>query len=98
MATSKKIGVSPLPVSFKEFSKNPVVSTLFICLVAIGYLYIDIKTDNKEERIYQKAINEKTNKRVDMLTESLRKCESALSAQNAKFETLEKLGKIPKLN
>ena len=31
-------------VSFKEFVKNPIVSLLFICLMAIGYLYVDNKT------------------------------------------------------
>tara|TARA_R110002126_G_scaffold265678_1_gene408840 strand:+ start:305 stop:532 length:228 start_codon:yes stop_codon:yes gene_type:complete len=31
-------------VSFKEFVKNPIVALLFICLMAIGYLYVDNKT------------------------------------------------------
>lgn len=35
----------PLPVvSFKEFVKNPIVALLFICLMAIGYLYVDNRT------------------------------------------------------
>ena len=28
-------------VSFKEFVKNPIAAFMFICLVAIGYLYFD---------------------------------------------------------
>lgn len=31
-------------VSFTEFLKNPVVGMLFICLLAIGYLYYDNKS------------------------------------------------------
>ena len=31
-------------VSFKEFVKNPIVALLFMCLMAIGYLYIDHKS------------------------------------------------------
>ena len=31
-------------VSFKEFVKNPIVALLFICLMVIGYLYVDNKT------------------------------------------------------
>ena len=27
-------------VSFKEFAKNPIVALLFMCLIAIGYLYL----------------------------------------------------------
>lgn len=36
-------GILP-SVSFKEFIKNPFVAILFMCLIAIGYLYIDNKT------------------------------------------------------
>ncbi len=43
MATSKKIGVNPLPISFKDFAKQPIVGTLFVVLIGISYLYIDIK-------------------------------------------------------
>ena len=31
-------------ISFKDFVKNPIVALLFICLLAIGYLYVDNKT------------------------------------------------------
>lgn len=31
-------------VSFKEFAKNPIVALLFMCLMAIGYLYLDNKS------------------------------------------------------
>lgn len=31
-------------ISFKDFVKNPIVSLLFIALIAIGYLYIDNRT------------------------------------------------------
>jgi len=31
-------------LSFKEFVKNPIVALLFMCLMAIGYLYIDNKS------------------------------------------------------
>lgn len=27
-------------ISFKEFAKNPIVALLFMCLMAIGYLYV----------------------------------------------------------
>jgi len=32
--------ISQVP-SYKDFVKNPIVSLLFICLIAIGYLYVD---------------------------------------------------------
>ena len=30
-------------MSYKDFFKNPIVGLLFMCLMAIGYLYIDNK-------------------------------------------------------
>ncbi len=30
-------------LSFKDFVKNPIVALLFMCLIAIGYLYVDNK-------------------------------------------------------
>ena len=37
-------------ISFKEFLRNPIVALLFMCLMAIGYLYIDNK-NNLTDRI-----------------------------------------------
>jgi len=31
-------------LSFKEFLTNPIVALLFMCLMAIGYLYVDNRT------------------------------------------------------
>jgi hypothetical protein len=33
------------PISYKDFVKNPIVGLLFICLIAIGYLYIDNRSN-----------------------------------------------------
>ena len=35
--------ISALPISFEQFSKDPVKGFLFITLIAIGYLYVDQK-------------------------------------------------------
>jgi len=32
------------PITFKDFLKNPIVALLFMCLMAIGYLYYDNKS------------------------------------------------------
>jgi hypothetical protein len=44
-----KIGANPLPISFKEFSKNPVVGMLFLCICGISYLYIDNAKRNEKQ-------------------------------------------------
>lgn len=67
----------PLPnVSFKEFIKNPIVALLFMCLMAIGYLYIDNRAtltaqveDLQEEVKDLKEDNkELNNKIIDILS------------------------------
>jgi hypothetical protein len=37
------------PVSFKEFKSNPVAAVAFCMLLAVGYLYIDLRSGYKEQ-------------------------------------------------
>lgn len=99
MATKKTVteqvaGTIKPPISFKEFAKEPVKGLMFICIIAVGYLYVDIKLSNSAT---QKAQNEKIEKleiKVDNLTEALRKSDSTLSAAASKIAVLQELGKI----
>lgn len=84
------------PITFKEFSKDPVKGLLFIVLVAIGYLYVDNKIITKDHAAKQDIRIEKLEIKVDTLTSELEKVISESSATNAKLEVLESLGKIPK--
>ena len=52
MAIPKKTEIkvpSAMPVSFEQFSKDPVKGLLFIVLVAIGYLYVDGKMNYTQQ-------------------------------------------------
>ena len=83
-----------MPISFKEFAKEPVKGLMFICIVAVGYLYVDIKMTNSSQ---QEALNEKIVKleaKVDELTTQLRKSDSTASALSSKIKVLQELGKI----
>lgn len=87
-------GTVKSPISFKEFAKEPVKGLMFICIIAVGYLYIDIKMTNNAT---QKQMNEKISKmetKVDQLTDALRKSDSTLSAAASKIAVLQELGKI----
>lgn len=82
------------PISFKEFAKEPVKGLMFICIIAVGYLYVDIKMTNSAT---QKQLNEKITvleTKVDQLTNALRRSDSALSAAASKIAVLQELGKI----
>ena len=82
------------PISFKEFAKEPVKGLMFICIIAVGYLYVDIKMTNNSTQKQMNAKIEKMEVKVDQLTEALRRSDSTLSAAASKIAVLQELGKI----
>ena len=98
MATKKTVdavtGAIKPPITFNEFSKDPVKGLLFIVLVAIGYLYVDIKLSNQDIQTKQNQKIESLEFKLDALTNQLRKSDSALSAAVSKITVLQELGKI----
>jgi hypothetical protein len=83
-----------LPMTFKDFAKNPIVATLFLVLLAISYLYIDVRTTFKDQITMQNVKVEKLDDKVDVMQVALRRCDSSLASATAKLSTLESLGKI----
>lgn len=77
-----------MPITFEQFSKDPVKGLLFIVLVAIGYLYIDIKMNYADQvgKCDQEVVRLKT--QVDKLTEHVRRSDSALGYAISKVEML----------
>ena len=100
MAAKKETNIlaNPLPISFKEFAKNPIVGTLFLVLIAISYLYVDIRTTFKEQATSQNVRIEKVENRLDRVQESLRVSDSAKAVTTTQLQTLQQLGAIKKLN
>jgi hypothetical protein len=92
-----KIQTNTMPLSFKDFSKNPIVGTMFLVIIGISALYIDIRSTFHEQIDNQGAKIEKLEAKMDEMGQSLIKCESAMSGANAKLSTLESLGKIEKI-
>lgn len=93
-AVDSAVGAIKPPISFKEFSKDPVKGLLFIVLIAIGYLYVDIKLSNKEIQSKQDAKIEALETKVSTLVDQLRKADSTASALASKIQVLQELGKI----
>lgn len=83
-----------LPVSFKEFSKEPVKAMLFIVVIAMGYLYVDGKINYTNQIEKQGAKIELLETKIDVLSNQLRKSDSTLAAATAKIALLQELGKI----
>jgi hypothetical protein len=95
--TEKAADTIKMPVTFKEFSKNPVVGTLFIVLIAIGYLYVDIRSTFQGSIQKNDVRIEKLETRVDLVQQALRRSDSLNAVSNTKLSTLEQLGKIEKI-
>ena len=83
-----------MPISFKEFSKDPVKGLLFIVLVAIGYLYVDGKMNYTGQIKGQAKKIEVLETKVDQLSIQLRVSDSMASAAASKIAVLQELGKI----
>ncbi len=83
-----------LPISFSDFVKEPVKGVMFLCLIAVGYLYVDLKINynNQIEKQGQKI--EVLESKIDALTQQLRRSDSLQSAANSKLMLLQELGKI----
>jgi fumarate reductase subunit C len=98
--TVKKPGLSanPLPISFKDFAKNPIVGTLFLVLIAISYLYVDVRTTFKEQATSQNVRIDKVETRLDKVQEALRVSDSTKAVTTTQLQTLQQLGAIKKLH
>lgn len=80
-----------MPISFKEFSKDPVKGLLFLVILAVGYLYVDNKM-NYTSQIDKCGTNvEQLTKKVDKLDERLKKSDSTLARASAKLEMLNEI-------
>jgi hypothetical protein len=82
------------PITFKEFSKDPVKGLLFIVIVAIGYLYLDGKLNYTGQIESQGKKIELLEGKVDLLVNQLRKSDSTSAALSSKITVLQELGKI----
>lgn len=81
-------------MDFKTFSKNPIVATLFLVLIAVSYLYIDVRSTFKEQISSQNEKVLRLEEKVDIMQTVLRRTDSSLASATSKLSTLEQLGKI----
>ena len=83
-----------LPVTFDQFSKNPVAAVAFCMLLVVGYLYVDLRSGYTDQI-------EKSNKKIDALevkidkmAYALKRSDSALSAAITELRIINTLKKI----
>jgi len=85
-----------LPVSYKEFVKQPIVATLFIVLCGISALYVDVRSTFQDQAKAQNVRIEKVENRLDLVQNALRKSDSLSAVSTTKLQVLTDLKMIPK--
>ena len=83
-----------LPVTFEQFSKNPVAAVAFCMLLVVGYLYVDLRSG------YTEQIDKANNKidaleiKIDKMAYALKRSDSALSAAITKLRIINTVKKL----
>jgi len=67
------------PVSFSEFSKNPISAVAFIMLGVVGFLYYDSEATKKELIINCKKENEILSSKLEGMQRQIKKNDSLLA-------------------
>jgi hypothetical protein len=82
-----------MPISFEQFSKDPVKGLLFIVLMAIGYLYVDGKMNYQSQIEKHEAKIVVLENKVDLVSNALKRSDSALAVTVTKLEILTQMNK-----
>ena len=93
MSTPKKIP-NGLPINFDQFRKNPVAAVAFCMLLAIGYLYIDLRAGYKEQIEQANAKIEVLDAKIDRLSYALKKSDSCLSSAMTEIRIMQTMRKL----
>jgi hypothetical protein len=85
---------NPLPISFDDFKKNPVAGVAFCMLLAVSYLYYDVKTGygDQIEKSNQKI--DALEIKVDKMGYALKKSDSALAAAITELRIINTVKKL----
>jgi hypothetical protein len=74
------------PVSFAEFSKNPISAVAFIMLGVVGFLYYDSENTKKELIVNCKKENEVLAAKVETMQRNMKRSDSLVSVYKYECE------------
>jgi hypothetical protein len=86
--------VNPLPVSFDQFSKNPVAAVAFCMLVAVSYLYFDLRSSHQEQIEDCKREVAQLRAEQKQAYRALKTADSALSAAITELRIINSMKKL----
>ncbi len=94
MTAPKKISTNTLPISFSEFRKNPVAAVAFCMLLAVSYLYVDLRSGYKEQIEKSNQKIDALDIKIDRLSYALKKSDSALAAAITEIRIMNTMNKL----
>ena len=95
MTAPKKIpNVSTFPIGFNDFRKNPVAAVAFCMLVAVGYMYFDLRTGYKEQIDQAHAKIDALDKKIEIMQVQLKRSDSLLASAMTEIRVKETLNKL----
>jgi hypothetical protein len=83
-----------LPISFEQFKSNPIAAVTFTMLLAVGYLYIDLRSGYKEQIEKANAKIEMLDVKIDKLTYALKRSDSCLASTMTEIRIMQTMKKI----
>jgi hypothetical protein len=98
--TEKKdvnVSANPLPVSFQNFVKHPKEAIAFLAIIAMSYLYVDIRSTFQTNADKQDRRVDKVETRLDAVQDALRRSDSSGAVTASQLKMLNDLGAIKSL-
>ena len=92
--TAIKKTPSPIPVSFDQFRKNPIAAVAFCMLLAVSYLYVDLRSGYKEQIEKSNQKIDALDLKIDRLSYPLKKSDSALAAAITEIRIMNTMNKL----
>jgi hypothetical protein len=92
--TAVKKTPSPIPVSFEQFRKNPVAAVAFCMLLAVSYLYMDLRSGYKEQIEKANFKIEALDVKIDKLTYALKRSDSCLASAMTEIRIMQTMKKL----
>jgi hypothetical protein len=92
--TAVKKTPNAFPVTFEQFKKNPVAGVAFCMLVAVSYLYYDVKTGYSDQIEKSNQKIEALELKVDRMAAALKKSDSALAAAITELRIINTVKKL----
>jgi hypothetical protein len=83
-----------LPVNFNEFKNNPIAAVAFTMLLAVGYLYFDLRSADKEQIENANAKIDILDVKIDKLSYALKRSDSCLAATMTEIRIMQTMKQL----